>query len=212
MPVPPIRLLLAETHFITRAGLAAVLAMEGDVAIAAEAENAVEAVEKYRRTKPDIALVDLRMPVISGFETLRRLREEWPDARVLVFTTSEMDVDIRQAMDLGASGYLLKSVSREELITAIREVHAGRQWMPAEIAVRLAESQRRRQLTMRESEVLDFLRRGLSNRDIGAALGVSENTAKAHVRSILHKLESADRAEAVSTAYECGLLRTQCPA
>lgn len=208
-PKSRIRLLLADDHTVVRMGLAAVLALEKDLEIVAEAEDGAEAVEKYRATRPDVALVDVRMPGVDGLETLRRLRAEWPDARVLMLTTSELDEDVQQAMELGASGYLLKRISRAELARAIREVHAGRHCIPEALARRLTELSQRRQLTERELQVLDSMRRGLSNRDIGVALGITEHTVKAHVKAILQKLEAADRAEAVGRGFEQGLLRVE---
>lgn len=211
-PVPPknrIRLLLADDHTVVRMGLVAVLGLEKDIEIVAEAEDGGEAVEKFRAAQPDVALVDVRMPGLDGIEALRRIRAEWPEARVLMLTTSELDEDVQRAMELGASGYLLKSVHRTELVRAIREVHAGGRCIPNELARRLAALSQRRQLTARELEVLDGMRRGLSNRDIATALGITEHTVKAHVKAILQKLEAADRAEAVGRGFEQGLLRVE---
>lgn len=208
-PKSRIRILLADDHTVVRMGLAAVLALEKDLEIVAEAEDGADAVVQYRATRPHVALVDIRMPGIDGLEALRRLRAEWPEARVLMLTTSELDEDVQKAIDLGACGYVLKRVSRDELARAIRDVHAGRPYFPEAIMRRLTELRQRRQLTDRELEVLDSLRRGLSNRDIGVALAITEHTVKAHVKAILQKLEAADRAEAVGRGFEQGLLRVQ---
>ena len=207
MPADRIRVLLADDHTVVRIGLAAVLALEGDIEIVAEAEDGAEAVERFRACRPDVTLLDVRMPGVDGLEALRRLHVEWPEARVLMLTTSELDDDLRRAMDLGAQGYLLKTVPRAELARAIREAHAGRLYIPEAMARRLSELSQRRQLTARELEVLDSMRRGLTNRDIGNALDISEHTVKAHVKAILQKLEAADRAEAVGRGFEQGLLR-----
>lgn len=207
MPAERIRVLLADDHIVVRIGLAAVLALEGDIDIVAEAEDGAEAVEQFRACRPDVMLLDVRMPGVDGLEALRRLRVEWPEARVLMLTTSELDDDLRRSMEFGAQGYLLKTVPRAELARAIREVHAGRQYIPEGLARRLGELSQLRQLTTRELEVLDSMRRGLTNRDIGTALDISEHTVKAHVKAILQKLEAADRAEAVGRGFEQGLLR-----
>jgi DNA-binding NarL/FixJ family response regulator len=192
-------------------GLAAVLQLEDDLTIVAEAEDGGQAVEKYRTEQPDIVLMDVRMPGMGGLEALRALRASWPAARVLMLTTSELDEDVQRAIAAGACGYLPKSVRREELVRSIRQVHAGGRYIPAELAQRLARLAQRRQLSNREVEVLDGMRRGLSNRDIAQALSISEHTVKAHVKAILQKLESADRAEAVARGFEQGLLRVDGP-
>lgn len=210
MQLPPrIRLLIADDHSVVRVGLLAVLGLEKDFEIVAEAEDGHEAVELYRSTQPDVALVDVRMPGADGIEALGRIRAEWPEARVLMLTTSELDEDLYRAMECGASGYLPKRVNRVELVRSIREVHAGRRCIPAALERRLGELNQRRQLSPRELEVLDGMRRGLSNRDIGTALDITEHTVKAHVKAILQKLEAADRAEAVGRGFEQGLLRVE---
>lgn len=192
---------------MVRMGLAAVLCLSEDLTVAAEAEDGAQAIEKYRAERPDVVLMDVRMPGMGGLEALRALRATWPGARVLMLTTSELDEDIQQAIEAGACGYLEKSVTREELVRAIRQVHAGGRYMPPAVERRLLQLGKRKHLSSREIEVLDGMRRGLSNRDIGVALSISEHTVKAHVKAILQKLESADRAEAVARGFEQGLLR-----
>jgi DNA-binding NarL/FixJ family response regulator len=202
--------MLVDDHAIVRFGFATVLGMEADLEIAAEAESGAHALVQYRRFKPDVVLLDLRMPGgLDGLEVLHQLREEWPDARVIILTTSALDDDVQRAMDHGARGYLLKSVQRKELISAIRSVHRGGVCLPEALASRLAQYSAHPPLSEREAKVLDLLRRGLSNREIGIALIISERTAKAHVAAILVKLQAADRAEAVGTAYAMGLLRVE---
>jgi DNA-binding NarL/FixJ family response regulator len=205
----PIRILLVDDHFLVRMGLAAVLALEKDFVIAGEAEDAESTLTQFRQLKPDITLLDVRMPGVSGVETLKNIREVNPDAKVIMLTTSDLEEDIFQALESGANGYLLKTAQRAELAEAIRHVHRGGQAVPPNIEAKLAERAHRRALSPRELEVLDFLRRGLSNRDIGVALGVTEHTAKAHVKAILSKLESADRAEAVANGFRLGLLKLE---
>lgn len=202
-----IRILLVDDHSVVRMGLAAVLSLSDDLTIVAEAEDGAQAVEKYRAENPDIVLMDVRMPGMGGLDALRALRVTWPGARVLMLTTSELDEDIQRAIEAGACGYLQKSVTRDELVQAIRHVHAGGRYIPQAMERRLAQLAKRKHPSHREIEVLDGMRRGLSNRDIALALSISEHTVKAHVKAILQKLESADRAEAVARGFEQGILR-----
>jgi DNA-binding NarL/FixJ family response regulator len=210
-PKESIRLLLVDDHLVVRMGLAAVLALEPDFMLAGEAEDAESALAQFRALAPDITLLDVRMPGASGVDALRSIRAEDPAARVIMLTTSELEEDIFQAIEAGAAGYLLKTAQRAELVEGIRRVQGGGQVIPAPLEARLAERAQRRSLSPRELEVLDFLRRGLSNKDIALALGVTEHTAKAHVKAILLKLEAADRAEAVATGFERGLLHVGMP-
>lgn len=204
---PAIRLLLVDDHSVVRMGLAAVLGLEKDLVVVAEAEDGAQALEAYRHHAVDVVLMDVRMPGLDGIAALQQMRLQWPDARVLMLTTSELDEDIQRVIDAGACGYVLKNVTREELVRAIRLVHTGGRYLTAAMERRLAQLAKVKQLSDRELEVLDGMRRGLSNRDIGQALGISEHTVKAHVKAVLQKLESADRAEAVARGYEKGLLR-----
>jgi len=198
---------LVDDHSVVRMGLAAVLSLDEGLSVVAEAEDGTQALEKFRADRPDVTLMDVRMPGIGGLEALRLIRAAAPDARVLMLTTSELDEDIQRAIEAGAAGYLQKSVTREELVQAIRHVHAGHPYIPETMQRRLAQLAKRKHISNRETEVLDGIRRGLSNRDIAVALSISEHTVKAHVKAILQKLESADRAEAVARGFEQGLLR-----
>lgn len=206
---PSVRILLADDHTVVRMGLAAVLSLEPGFEVVAEAEDGIGTLEQYRLTRPDVVLLDLRMPEMDGLSALKGLLQEFPQARVLVLTTSELVEDMRCSRDAGASGYLRKNIPKADLIEAIREVHAGRRYVSVEVDRRLEANARRRQLTDRELEVLDCMRRGLSNKDISIALAISEHTAKTHVKAILHKLEAADRTEAVTNAFELGVLRLE---
>jgi two-component system NarL family response regulator len=206
-PKKTIRLLLVDDHSVVRMGLSAVLGLDDDLAVVAEAEDGAQALVEYRAHRPDVVLMDVRMPGLGGVEALSAIVAESPEARVLMLTTSDLDEDLQRAIDAGASGYLLKSVSRGELVRAIKEIHAGHRYIPASLQKRLLELEHRKHLSTRETEVLDGMRRGLSNRDIAKTLTLSEHTVKSHVKAILTKLESADRAEAVSRGYEQGLLR-----
>jgi DNA-binding NarL/FixJ family response regulator len=206
-----IRILLVDDHSVVRMGLAAVLSLDEGITVVAEAEDGAQALEKYRSESPDVVLMDVRMPGMGGLNALRAMRAAWPAARVLMLTTSELDEDIQQAIASGACGYLPKSVTRDELVRAIRHVHGGGHYLPEAMERRLHQLAKRRHLSAREIEVLDGMRRGLSNRDIATALSISEHTVKAHVKAILQKLESADRAEAVARGFENGLLRVDQP-
>lgn len=203
----PIRLLLVDDHSVVRMGLAALLGLDRNFTVVAEAEDGEQAFVKYQTERPDIVLMDVRMPGMGGVAAVRALRAKWPEARILMLTTSELEEDIYHAIEAGASGYILKSATREQLTQAINTLHAGESYIPSAIAERLKEHSKRKHLSQREIEVLDGMRRGLSNRDIGMALGISEHTVKAHAKAIFQKLESADRTEAVAQGFEQGLLR-----
>lgn len=210
MSAPPvIRLLLVDDHSVVRMGLAAILHLDADLQVVAEAEDGAQAIEQYREHQPDVVLMDVHMPVVDGISALQRFRTEWPDVRVLLLTMSELDEDIQRAMNLGAAGYVLKNVSRDELIGAIRTVHAGGRHVTRSMEARLNQLAKVKHVSERELEVLDGMRRGLTNKDIAVALEISEHTVKAHVKAILQKLESADRAEAVARGFETGLLRVE---
>jgi len=202
-----IRLLLVDDHAMVRMGLATILGVEKDLRVVAEAEDAAQAVAAFREHQPDVTLMDARMPGGSGVEALRVIRTEFPAARVVILTTYDLEEMVFAALDAGASGYLLKSVQRAELVAAIRRVHEGERCFPESIERRIAGQATHKRLSPRELETLELVRRGLSNRDIGVALGVTENTAKAHVKGILLKLGVADRAEAVAAGFERGLLQ-----
>lgn len=196
-----------DDHAIVRMGLAAILGLERDFQIVGEAEDGAQAIAGQRANPADVILMDLRMPVMDGLQTLSLMRTEWPDIRILLLTTSDLDEDIQRGFDSGAAGYLLKSAPRDEIARAIRTVHSGSRYLAPTLAKRLAHLEKLKHLTDRETEVLDGMRRGLSNRDIAVVLSISEHTVKAHVKAVLQKLDSADRAEAVARGFEKGLLR-----
>lgn len=209
MKAPVIRLLLADDHSVVRMGFATLLGAEKDFLVVAEAEDAAQAVHAYHRHQPDVVLMDARMPGGSGLTALQEIRTAHPAARVIMLTTYDLDEPVFTAFEAGAAGYLLKSVKRHELVAAVRLVHAGGRCFPPSFDERLARKNAIKRLTPREFETLEMLRRGFSNKDIGIAMGISENTSKAHVKAILHKLEVADRAEAVAAGFERGLLEIQ---
>jgi DNA-binding NarL/FixJ family response regulator len=202
-----IRLMLVDDHSMVRMGLATILGVEKDLKVVAEAEDAEQAVALFREHQPDITLMDARMPGASGVEALQRIRAEFPEARVIMLTTFDLEETVYAALEAGAAGYLLKSVRRAELIEGIRRAHAGQRCFPEALEKKIADASTQKRLSPRELQTLELMRRGLSNRDIGVALGVSENTAKAHVKAILLKLGVADRAEAVAAGFERGLLQ-----
>ena len=204
-----ITLMLVDDHAVVRMGLKAMLGLEPDFVVVAEAEDAAEAVRLYGEHRPDVMLLDLRMPGESGVAVVQRVRAVHPEARIIMLTSFDLEEEVFQSLDAGAQGYVLKSMEPEDLMTAIRRVHAGERWVPEALERRLQERAGTKQLSPRELEVLDHMRRGLSNRDIGMALGISEHTAKNHSKAIFKKLQVADRAEAVAAGFERGLLHPE---
>ncbi len=208
MPKPkPIRILVVDDHHVVRSGLAASLGLEDDLAVVAEAGNADEAVAQFRRHQPNIVLMDLRLPGAGGIAATADLRREWPDARVLMFTTFDSEEDIYRAMQAGARGYLLKSAPRGELLSAIRAVAAGERHLPAALAQRLAGRVGTPDVSEREREVLQLIARGKANKEIAAALGISEETVKRHASNLFVKMGVADRAQATSEGIRRGLIQ-----
>ena len=201
-----IRLLVVDDHLVVRMGLVALLNRRKDFEVVAEAEDGAQAVERYREYRPDVCLMDIRMPKLTGVQALAAIRAEFPEARVIMLTTYDGDSDIRGALAAGASGYLLKDVEGDELVLAIRAVHAGRRYLPTEVAQRLAERSASPELTPRELEVLELLVKGLSNKQIAEVLDFTEFTSKAHVRNIIGKLRAGDRTGAVTEAIQRGIV------
>jgi DNA-binding NarL/FixJ family response regulator len=201
-----IRILIVDDHHIVRQGLAALLKTVPGFAVAAEASDGEQAVELYRKHRPDVTLMDLRLPKLNGVAAIERIRAESPQARVIVLTTFDGDEDIYRAMQAGAKGYLLKGMDLTELTEAIRTVHAGRSRIPSRVAEKLAERMGGSSLTARELEVLQQIVAGRSNKDIGAALFISEATVKTHVNSLLSKLGVEDRTQAATTALQRGIV------
>jgi DNA-binding NarL/FixJ family response regulator len=202
----PIRLLLVDDHPVVLAGLAAVLEFEPRLRVVAQGTDGGQAVALFREHRPDVALLDVRMPGLDGPGAAGRIRAEFPDARLLMLSTSEADADVRRALDAGARGYLLKTACPEELVDAVLTVHAGGRWVPAAL-VRPAGAPAAAALSPRQAEVLELLAKGLSNKEIAAVLGFSEDGAKAHLKAIYAKLGVRDRTEAVVAAIQRGLVR-----
>lgn len=198
--------MIADDHHIVRQGLAALLKTVKDFTVVAEAPDGPEAVRLYNQHRPDVTLMDLRMPKLGGVEAVAEIRSKHPGARIIVLTTFDGDEDIYRALQAGAKGYLLKGMFGEELIEAIRAVHAGKSRVPSAIAERLADRMGGPGLTSRELSVLQLIVAGKSNKEIGAELGISEATVKTHINSILSKLGVADRTQAATTALQRGIV------
>jgi DNA-binding NarL/FixJ family response regulator len=201
-----IRILTVDDHQLLREGIAAVIERQEDMTLVAQAGNGREAVESFRRLRPDVTLMDLRMPDMSGIEAITAIRREFADARIIVLTTYAGDVHAAAALKAGAAGYLLKNLVRKELIETIRAVHAGKRRVPPEIATEIAEHVADDELTVREVEVLRGVAAGKSNKLIAAELDISEGTVKTHMKNILPKLDAADRTHAVMIALKRGIL------
>jgi len=204
--IPPIRILTVDDHPLLREGIAAVIEGQPDMTLAAEATNGREAIESFRNHRPDVVLMDLRMPDMNGIEAIRAIRTEFPAARIVVLTTYAGDVQALGALKAGASGYLLKSMLRKDLLDTIRTVHAGKRRIPPEIATQIAEHAADDALTEREIDVLRRAGSGNSNKQIAAQLAISEGTGQAHMKNILPKLGARDRTHAVMIAVKRGIM------
>jgi DNA-binding NarL/FixJ family response regulator len=201
-----IRILVVDDHALLRAGLGASIGGESDMEIVAAASNGREAVEFFRQHRPDITLMDLKMPVMGGVEAIQAIRGEFPSAKVIVLSTYEGDDDIFRALEAGATSYLLKDTLAEDLVRVIREVFAGGRPLPAPVAQRLADRMLHPDLTARELDVLRLIARGMRNKEIAAQLGIGEETTQGHVKNILSKLGLHDRTEAVAVAVRRGIV------
>jgi len=205
----PIRILIAEDHMIARVGVGAIVNAQPDMTVVAEAANGQQAVALYREHRPDVVLMDMRMPVMTGFEASAAIRSEFPQARIVALSTFGGDEDIRRALLAGAQSYLTKDVLHDELIEAIRAVHAGGRYLPPPVAAALAAQLPRPDLSGREREVLHLIVQGLSNKQIAFALNIAEHTVKNHVKSILSKLNVDDRTQAATAAIQRGIIHLQ---
>jgi DNA-binding NarL/FixJ family response regulator len=202
-----IRILSVDDHPLLREGIAAMIRSQRDMELVAEASTAKEGLERFRQHQPDITLMDLRLPDMSGVDAMAAIRTEFPNARIIVLTTFEGDVEIQRALEAGARGYLLKSMPPRELLEGIRQVHAGKKRIPPEIVAHLAEHLSDETLTSREVEVLREVAGGNRNRDIAERLFISEETVKVHVKHVMEKLGANDRTEAVAIAIRRGIIQ-----
>jgi DNA-binding NarL/FixJ family response regulator len=202
-----IRVFSIDDHPLMREGIAAIIRNEPDMLLVAEASNGREAIQGYRDHRPDVALMDLRLPDISGIDAMVAIRTEFEDARIIMLTTFEGDVEIRRALQAGAVGYMLKTMPRRQLVETIRRVHAGKKHIPPEIAAQLAEHMGDESLSKREVDVLQKIAGGNRNGDIAALLFISEETVKGHVKHIMEKLGASDRTEAVAIGIRRGIIQ-----
>ena len=203
---PKIRILVADDHYVVRMGVTSIINNEPDMEVVAEAANGAQAIALFNKHKPDLVLLDSRMPLKSGIEAAKEIREQNGAARILMLTAFDGDEDIHRALAAGAKGYVLKSSTGEQLVPALRAVASGRSWVPGEVTERLAKREDFEPLTQRELEVLHELTKGLANKQIAEVLNITENTTKGYLKGILSKLHVADRTEAVTVAIQRGLI------
>ena len=204
-----IRILVADDHYVVRMGITALVNTEPDMEVVGEAADGNQAVEMFQRFKPNLVLMDLRMPAKDGIAATKEIRNANPNARVLMLTTYDGDTEIHRAMEAGAQGYVLKNSTGDKLIPALRAVAGGEKWIPKEIASRLAARKMFEELTPRELQVLQQMAKGLANKEIAEVLKITEHTVKDHLKSILGKLRVADRTEAVTVALQRGIIQLQ---
>jgi DNA-binding NarL/FixJ family response regulator len=204
---PLIRILTVDDHPLLRQGIAAIINSQPNFQLIAEAANGREGIQKFKEHVPDVTLMDLRLPDMSGIDAVSVIRSGSPEARIIMLTTFEGDVEIQRALAAGAFGYLLKSMPPKDLIDAIRQVHGGKKRIPAEVAARLAEHLADEMLTEREIDVLRHVAGGNRNRDIAERLFISEETVKVHIRHIMEKLGASDRTEAIAIAVRRGIVQ-----
>ena len=202
-----LRVMSVDDHPLLREGIAAIINNEPDMTMVAQASGGRDAIQCYRETRPDVTLMDLRLPDISGIDAMIAIRSEFPDAQIVMLTTFEGDVEIQRALAAGARGYILKNMPPKELVAAIRRVRAGKKMIPAEVAAQLAEHVSEDALTEREIDVLRHVAGGNRNRDIAGLLFIAEDTVKVHMKHIMEKLGATDRTEAVTIAVRRGIIQ-----
>jgi two-component system NarL family response regulator len=202
----PIRILVAEDHLVARVGVSTIVNLQPDMTVVAEAANGQQAIELYRAHLPDVTLLDLRMPILSGIEAAAAIHRDYPRARLIALTTYGGDEDIRRALQAGVQAYLMKDILHDELLKAIRAVHDGQTYLPASVAAALAAQMPRPDLSARELQVLELIVAGLANKQIAYTLNIAEYTVKNHVKNILDKLAVQDRTQAATVAIQRGII------
>ena len=201
-----IRVMCVDDHPVVRDGIAAIINLQPDMMLAGAAATGGEALDRFFQLRPDVALVDLRLPDMSGFDLIKKIKHKSPNARIIVLSSHEGDVDIQRALEAGAQGYVVKGMVRDELLEIIRSVHAGKRRLPAAVAQKLAEHMADEPISPRELEVLSLVAAGKRNKEIASELSIAEDTVKMHVRNILSKLRVTDRTEAVTIALRRGII------
>jgi DNA-binding NarL/FixJ family response regulator len=207
MSEQPIRVLSVDDHPLLRDGIAAIVNNQKDMIMACQAATGREAIQQFREHRPDVTLMDLRLPDISGIDALIAIRNEFPDARIVMLTTFEGDVEIQRALAAGARGYVLKNMPPKDLVEVVRQVHAGKKRIPQDVAAQLAEHMGDESLTEREIEVLRHVSGGNRNKDIAEILFISEETVKVHIKHVMEKLGASDRTAAVAIAVRRGIIQ-----
>jgi DNA-binding NarL/FixJ family response regulator len=202
----PIRILVAEDHLVARVGVSTIVNLQPDMTVVAEAANGQQAIELYRAHLPDVTLLDLRMPILSGIEAAAAIHRDYPRAKLIALTTYGGDEDIRRALQAGVQAYLMKDILHDELLKAIRAVHDGQTYLPASVAAALAAQMPRPDLSARELQVLELIVAGLANKQIAYTLNIAEYTVKNHVKNILDKLAVQDRTQAATVAIQRGII------
>jgi DNA-binding NarL/FixJ family response regulator len=204
---PRIRVFSVDDHPLLREGIAAIINNQPDMTVVAQSANGQDAIQQFKLHQPDVTLMDLRLPDMSGIDVMNGIRAEFPEARIIILTTFEGDVEIKRALEAGARGYMLKSMPPKELVEVIRQVHAGKKRIPPQLAAQLAEHMSDEALTTREVEVLGQIAGGNRNRDIAEQLFISEETVKVHIKHIMEKLGASDRTQAVAIGIRRGIIQ-----